>query len=331
MPHRRECPAIQITAYGPPTVLSPGSVELPELKPREVRIRTLAAAVNHTDLEIRAGHWPILKADPFPYTPGVEVVGRVAEVGTAVSEWSVHQSVITMMQGLGGVRAERPGGYAEFVTVDADTLAGLPEGSDLMAMAAIGLVGVTALLGLQQLGPVQGRRVLVTGAAGGVGSAGVGIASALGASVTGVVTRAEQVNYVRQLGAEHVLVRGRDNPAAIEVNSVDAVLDAAGGPLFRHCVNALRPGGVLSLVGAVAGGDVEFDGWQLIRPVTLTGYSSERLTGDDLRNAMARLVDWLSSGAIRPPEYRIVKLSEAAEAHRLLENGGVKGRILLVP
>jgi NADPH2:quinone reductase len=331
MPRRRDHSAVQMSAYGPAKVLSLKSVELADLGPRDVRIRTCAAAVNHTDLEIRAGHWPIAKAHPFPYTPGAEVVGHIAEVGAEVSEWVVQQGVITMMQGLGGVRAERPGGYAEFVTVDADALAAVPEGADLLGMAAIGLVGVTALQGLQRLGHLMGQRVLVTGAAGGLGSAAVGIARAMGASVCGVVSRAEQAHYVRHLGAEQVHVVGRGHQPVIEAGSVDAVLDVVGGPLFRHCVNALRPGGTLSLVGAVAGGAVVFDAWQLIRPVTLTGYSSEQLTGHDLRLAMVQIVEWLGQGALRPPEYQVMGLEEAAQAHRMLERGGVKGRVLLVP
>jgi NADPH2:quinone reductase len=331
MSSRLEFRTVQINSYGPADVLLIKSIPLTDLKPREVRVRVIAAAVNHTDLEIRSGKWPIRKAHPFPYTPGVEVVGQVDAVGEAVTEWDVWQNVITMMQGMGGVRAERPGGYAEFVTVDADTLAAVPEDMDLLSVAAIGLVGVTALQGLQKLGGLQGRRVLVTGAAGGVGSAGVAIAHALGASVVAAVARPEQVEYVRQLGAEQVVVVQRDRVDAIQPDSVDGVLDVVGGSLFRHCVEALRPGGVLSLVGAVAGGSVAFDAWQLIRPVTLTGYSSEQLTGHDLRLAMVQIAEWLEQGALRPPEYQVMGLAEAAQAHRILERGGVKGRVLLVP
>jgi NADPH2:quinone reductase len=306
-------------------------VRLPELAPGDVRLRTLAAAVNHTDLKIRAGQWPIMKKDPFPYTPGVEVVGQVSEIGTGVSEWLIGETVITMMQGLGGVRAERAGAYAEYVTVSGDALSRLPKDIDPMAMAAVGLVGVTAFQGLNKLGALEGRRVLVTGAAGGVGSAAVSIARALGASVVGIVTRSEQAAYVRDLGADQVIVSARGKPAAIDAESVDGVLDAVGGPLFSACVNALRAGGALSLVGAVGGGDVQFDAWQLIRPVVLTGYSTEHLSGDDLRRSIERLSDWLKRGAIKPPDYQVMGLADAADAHALLEGGGVKGRILLSP
>jgi NADPH:quinone reductase len=331
MPHTGASHAVQISNYGPPEVLTYSEVALSPLAANDVRIRTSAAAVNHTDLEIRAGNWPVSKADPFPYTPGVEVVGVIEEIGDEVRGWAPGQTVITMMQGLGGVRAERPGSYSEFVAVDAETLALIPSGVDPIQIAALGLVGVTAFGGLSKIGQLAGKRILVTGAAGGVGSAATAIAHAQGATVLGLVSRDEHVGYVRALGANEVIVSSKGRPPQLEEESVDGVLDAVGGGLFRPCVAALRPGGVLSLVGAVAGGDVDFDAWQLIRPVTLTGYSTETLNGTALREAIAALSNWLISEVVRPPEYQIIPLAEAARAHRLMEEGGVKGRVLLVP
>jgi NADPH2:quinone reductase len=323
--------AVEIRAYGSPDVLVYQPVGLSPLGPGEVRIRTIAAAVNHTDLKIRSGAWPVRKPGPFPYVPGVEVVGTVSEIGTAVSGWAIGQPAISMMQGLGGVRAERPGGYADFVTVDADALAPVPASVDPLAMAALGLVAVTAFEGLRRAGPLRGKRVLVTGAAGGVGSAATVIARALGASVVGVVARTGQAQYVRALGAQDVVVAERGRPPALSPASVDAVLDSVGGPLFGPCVQALRDNGALVLVGAVGGGDVGFDAWHLIRPVTLTGYSSETLDGPALRVAIASLAGWLQARAIAVPEFTTMPLARAAHAHRLLEAGGLRGRVLLTP
>jgi NADPH2:quinone reductase len=330
-PTARKAHAVVMTQYGPPGVLDHADVSLPPLGPHELRIRTLAAAVNHTDLEIRAGNWPIRKPDPFPYTPGVEVVGEVAEAGHAVDDVRHGDHVITMMQGLGGVRAERPGGYADYVTVAAETVAVIPREIDPLRMAALGLVGVTAYEGLRRIGPLAGRRILVTGAAGGIGSAAVAIARAQGASVTGLIARTAQADYVRGLGADAVIVAPRGTVPQLAPASVDGVLDCVGGDLFGPCVAALSPGGVLSLVGAVGGGNVSFDVWQLLEPVTLTGYSTETLDGAALRQAIAALSTWLETDAIRPPEFQTMPLAEAREAHERLEQGGVQGRILLVP
>src|SRR5215213_5039649 len=208
----RKAHAVLMSAYGPPEALTWREVAVPPLGPNEVRIRTIAAAVNHTDLEIRAGNWPVRKPDPFPYVPGVEVVGEIAEVGEAVHDLRQGDRVITMMQGLGGLRAERTGGYAEYVTVAAAAVAPLPPEVDPYDMAATGLGGVTAYEGLRRIGPLAGRQILVTGAAGGVGSAATAIARAQNASVIGLVSRSEQVEYVRGLGADRVIVFSKREP-----------------------------------------------------------------------------------------------------------------------
>lgn len=323
--------AVVMTSYGSPDVLIWTEVPLTPLAPDEVRIRTIATAVNHTDLEVRAGTWPIRRPEPFPYVPGVEVLGEIEEVGASVRDVRPGERVITMMQGLGGVRAERSGGYATHVTVAADTVAPIPQEVDPYAMAALGLGGVTAYEGLRRIGPLAGRRVLVTGAAGGVGSAGVAIARAQGASVLGLVSRPEQADYVRGLGADEVIMAIRGEPIGIPAGSVDGILDTVGAAVFESCLAALRPGGVLSLVGAVGGSDVRFDLWELIRPVTLTGYSSESLDGPALRQAIAALARWLNDGALAVPAWTTMPLAEAAQAHARLERKGVTGRVLLVP
>src|SRR5260221_7055155 len=168
--------AVVMRQYGPPDVLRLERVALAPLAADEIRVRSLAAAINHSDLEIRAGTWPILRPDPFPYTPGLEVVGDIVEIGAPASRFRVGERVITMMQGLGGVRARRQGGYAEYVVIAADAAAPVPADLDVLAIAALGLAGVTAFEGLRKLGTLQGRRIAITGAAGGVGSAAVGIA-----------------------------------------------------------------------------------------------------------------------------------------------------------
>ncbi len=323
--------AVVMRRYGPPDVLRYEDVVLPPLAPQEVRIKSIASAVNHSDLEIRAGNWPVQKAEPFPYIPGLEVVGNVVDVGQAVQSVHPGDRVITMMQGLGGVSGRRPGGYADYVTVAQDAIAALPSNVDALDMATVGLVGVTAYEGLRRIGSLQGRRVIVTGAAGGVGSAATAIAHAQGASVVGIVSRPEQAGYVRGLGADEIVISSKgtlSSPLASE--SVDGVLDMVGGDLFGPCVGALRSGGTLSLVGAVGGSVVRFDAYELTR-VTLTGYASDRLDGPGLRQAVGALADWLRAGAIKPPARRLMPLAEAAQAHALLERGGVAGRVLLVP
>jgi NADPH2:quinone reductase len=96
-PVTRAAHAVVMHGYGPPSVLSYAKLPLPAIGPHDVRIRAIASAINHTDLEIRAGNWPILRPGPFPYTPGVEVVGDVEEVGEAVDRVRPGDRVLTMM------------------------------------------------------------------------------------------------------------------------------------------------------------------------------------------------------------------------------------------
>lgn len=328
-PHAR---SIVMRGYGAPDVLMWEEIALSPLAPNDVRIRSIASAINHSDLEIRAGQWPVQKPDPFPYVPGLEVVGDVVEVGEAVRGVRPGDRVLTMMQGLGGVRAERPGGYAEYVTAAEAAVARFPSEVDPYDMAALGLVGVTAYEGLRRLGALHGRRIVITGASGGVGSAATAIARAQGAFVIGVVSRPERIEYVRALGASEVLIGSKESlEASLGSDSVDGVLDTVAGDVFGPCVSALRPGRALSLVGTVGGHEVRFDAWQLLQSVTLTGYSSESLDGDALRQAVAALGTWVLRGTLAPPARRLMPLAEAAAAHALLERRGVEGRVLLVP
>jgi NADPH2:quinone reductase len=325
----KEGAAIVMRQYGGPDVLRLEDVPLALLQPDEIRIRTIASAVNHSDLEIRAGDWPILRPDPFPYTPGLEVVGDVVEVGAAVSEVRVADRVITMMQGLGGVRAQRPGGYAAYVVVKASAVAIFAADIDPLDMAALGLASVTAFEGLRRVGDLKNRRIAVTGAAGGVGSVGVALAHAEGAEVIGVISRPEQADYVRSLGAATTMVPQDIANGVLGVETIDGVLDTVAGKSFKACVTALRPGGVLSLVGAVGGSDVSFDAYRLLE-VTLTGYSSETLDGAALRGAIRAISERLKQGAIPVPARTLFPLAQAAAAHTELEQHRAQGRLLLV-
>jgi NADPH2:quinone reductase len=290
---------------GAPNVLAIEEVEAPCLRAGEVRIRALASAVNHSDLEIRAGRWAIHRTPQFPYVPGLEVVGDVVEVGSGVGQVHEGARVWTTMQGLGGVRAERDGGYAEYVVVSASAVALLPRTVDPVAFAAVGLAGVTAHRGLLTLGALPGKVLAVTGPTGGVGS----IAVMLG----------------RQAGANVVEVDRDTGP--LQAGSVDAVLDVVAGPRFPELVASLRHAGRYCLVGAAAGGDVRFDAWSLLNALTLTGYSTEDIDGDGLRAT----TDALLEARLPSINCTVLPLAEAARAHALLEGREVNGRVVLIP
>jgi NADPH2:quinone reductase len=311
--------------HGGPGVLTAEGGPVPAPGAGEIVVRTLAAAVNYSDLMIRRGDWPIRRPDPWPYQPGLEVVGEVAAVGRGGARFAPGDVVVSMMQGMGGVRAERPGGYAEFVALPADAAASVPRAVDPLVAAAVGLAGVTAQAGLDRLGPLDGATVVVTGAGGGVGSLAVRIAVARGARVRAVVSAPGRAGNLADAGAEVVPAADLDRLRG----SCDAVLDAVAGPLFAAAVGALRPGGRYSLVGAAAGGTVTWDVFALLDGLTLTGWSSESLDGDALRALWQPLMTLVAEGRLAVPAPTLVPLAEAAHAHRLLEARAVTGRVLL--
>jgi len=297
--------AIVMRSLGAPDVLRMEDVHLAPLRPGEVRLRALASAVNHSDLDIRTGYSKIRRAEPFPYVPGLEVVGEIVEVASDVEAFSVGQRAWTAMQGFGGVRALRDGGYAEMATVSASALAPLPGDIDVVRFAAIGLAGVTAFEAMRRLGELRGKTLVVTGSTGGVGSVAVQIARQLGATVV-------------------ALDRSSPPPAP---GSADAILDVVGGAMFRALVDALRPHARYCAIGAAASSEVTFDLWSLLDGRSLTGYSSEELDGEALRSATR---DLLAMDLSAPPT-TVMPLADAAAAHAQLESRTVRGRIVLVP
>lgn len=304
----------------------------PDPGPGEVRLRTRFAAVNRADVEIRRGAWPIVRDEPFPYTPGLEVVGVVDALGEGVASLAPGDHAITMMQRLGGIWGERPGGYGEYVVVRADAVATFPEDVDGERLAALGLAAVTAAEGLARLALQPGARVVVHGASGGVGSVAVAMAAAAGAQVVAVLPRAGKDDYVRALGAAQVVhLDGGPLPEALGARSVDAVLETTGRRTFADSVALLRRGGRLCLVGALTGAELELSAWDLIQELALTGYSSENLTGDALREHVDQIAGLVRDDRLPAPRTTLIAMAEAARAHELLESGELRGRALLVP
>ncbi len=323
--------AIQMTQYGDSKVLKLVEITLLPLQPNEVRFRLIAAAVNRADLEIRSGNWPVMTAQPFPYTPGLEALGELVEIGQAVSDLKIGDRVITMMQKLGGIHGIRPGGYQEFVTVEAEKVALVPPYLNPFEVAALGLAAVTAYNGLKRLAIAEGHRVVVHGASSGVGSVAVAMTKALGGKVIATSSSPDKENYLRSIGADEIINLSHERLTdRLGVRSVDAVLETLGAATFSDSVAILKRGGHLCLVGAASGDNLCFIAWDLLQDLHLTGYSSENLTGQDLRDDMTQIYQWLTEGKITAPVYQQFPLAQAATVHQLMEDRKLTGRALLV-
>jgi len=284
----------------------------PEPGMGQVVVEVGAAGVNYADVLIREGRYP--QPPALPFVPGSEIAGETAD-GRRV---------------IGFVR-EGGGGYAQRAVVDEDWLFDLPDDAGFEHGAAFLLAFLTAWLPLtRQARLEEGSRVLVTAAAGGVGSAGVQVARALGADVVGAVGSAEKLEHVRALGATAVTYDEIDG-----LDPFDAILDQVGGDLFAAGLKLLRPLGTIIGIG-FAGGP-----WQPLDPALLVGRNVSasgfylgrfmKLQPDVVRAAALELIDLWSEGAIAPSVGATFPLGEADAALRSVAERRSVGKVVLLP
>jgi len=301
--------AVRQHELGGPEVLAVEEVPKPEPGPTEVLVRTVAAGVNPVDWKVRAGGG--LLGEP-PFTVGWDVAGVVEAAGSGVTWLAAGDRVFGMP------RFPREAAcYAEYVVSPSRQLARIPDGLDDVEAAAVPLAGLTAWQSLVDTAGVgEGSRVLVLGAAGGVGHLAVQIAAARGAWVAGTSSAAKH-GFLRELGIDEAL--DRDEP--VVVGDVDVVLDAVGGEVGLGALPALRDGGVLVTVsGSSVPGLVEAAAGR----VRVAGI----LVEPD-RVGMQALAALAAEGKLRPQVERTFPLEEAGAAHALGEQGRARGKLVL--
>lgn len=285
----------------------------------EVLVEVAAAGLNRADVLQRRGFYPAPPGAPSDI-PGLEVAGTVVEIGPGVLDLAVGDRVMGLCAG---------GGMATHIALHARTLVRVPASLELAAAGELGLPAVTALSAMEDaLDARAGQRVLVHAATSAVGMCAVQLLAAAGCHVVATGTRPDKLERVRALGAAELVVTRAGWSAALA--PVDRVFDLVGQATFAASVELLAPGGRLVFVGGTSGVELAFSGWALMRPVTLTGWSSETLARARLARAIEAIAAAASAGALRAAEVTRVPLAEAARAHALLESGAVAGRIVLV-
>jgi NADPH:quinone reductase len=278
---------------------------------REV-IRVRAAGVNYADVLIREGRYP--QPPPLPYVPGSEVAGETAE----------GRRVLAFVRTQGG-------GFAEQAAVDREWLFDLPERATFAEGAAFLLAFLTAWVPLTRQAPVrEGSRVLVTAAAGGVGTAGVQVARALGAEVVGAVGSEAKLDVVRGLGAEAVTY-----DTIGELEPFDVILDQVGGDLYADALRQLRPLGVVIGIGFAGGA------WQPVDPALLVGRNASaagfylgrfmKLRPDVVHTAALELLERWGAGDFAPVVGATFPLDEADAALRMVAERRSTGKVVLLP
>lgn len=314
--------AIVIREPGEADVLEWTEVPDPAPKPGEVLIDVVASAVNRADVMQRRGFYPPPQDAP-PY-PGLEVSGRVAELGPGVTGLSVGDEVCALLAG---------GGYAERVAVPAAQVLPVPRGVDVVEAAGLPEVACTVWSNVfMHAGLREGETLLVHGGGSGIGTHAIQLAKARGARVVTTVGSARKAERCRDLGAD-VTVNYREEDF-VEHGPYDVILDVIGAKYLARNVDALAAGGRLMVIGLQGGRKAELDIGKLLAKrarVHATALRSRPLDEKAEIVAGVRENVWplLESGEVRPVVDRSFPMADAASAHRLLEESGHVGKILL--
>jgi NADPH:quinone reductase len=310
-----EMRAVGFTEFGDASVMRLLTAPVPVPGAGQVRVRVAAATVNPTDIGFRHGGRYLPDGVAPPYIAGMELAGVIDAAGPEVSGWRPGDRVMAAVSPWG------PGGgaQAEYVLVAEDQLARVPDGISLEAAATLPMNGMTVRTALDMLGLGPGSTIAVTGSAGAVGGYAIQLGTRDGLEVTGDAAPKDE-ELIKSFGAHHVVERGAGMAAAVRAlypDGVDAVLDAALlGPAI---LPAVRDGGQLMAVRPFQG--------ETERDITIHLV----LVGQHLHEGsrIAELADLAAKGVITLRIADLIPAGNAADAHRRLEAGGVRGRLVL--
>ncbi|WP_405845681.1 NADP-dependent oxidoreductase [Streptomyces sp. NBC_01518] len=306
--------AIGLTAFGGPDVLRVLDLPVPEAGPGEIRIRVHAATVNAVDMLVRRGIAFVSDAEP-PYVPGMDAAGVVEQIGKGVdTDLAVGDHVMAV------VVSGTHGAYADHVVVPAESVVRVPAGAIDIEAATLPMNGLTARMALDLLELPAGATVAVTGAAGAVGGYAVQLAKADGFRVISDAAPKDEP-LVKELGADVILPRGTEFPELVRKeipNGVDGLVDTAG--IAALAIRAVRDGGRVAT--SVGGIQVRVERGIETRNTFVPQYAREYAKLDRLRELAEK-------GSLTPRVARTLPAEQAPEAHRLLEAGGLRGRVVL--
>ncbi|MFQ5802233.1 MAG: zinc-binding dehydrogenase [Candidatus Methylomirabilales bacterium] len=339
--------AVRFHTHGGPEVLKQEEIPDPQIAPNQVLVRIKACALNHLDLWLRKG-LPGVKI-PLPHTPGCDMSGEVAAVGELCTRVRVGEPVVISpgrscgqcihclegrdnlcanYQIIGGYGLD--GGYAELISVPEVNMLPLPKGLDFVNAAALPITFLTAWNMLVTLGNVQhGQTVLVMGAGSGVGVAAIQIAKLFGATVIAAAGTDEKLAKAQSLGADYG-INYQNQAVAHEVKQlaehrgVDIIFEHVGGETWKELIPILAPGGALVTCGATSGPIAETDiRYLFMRQLRIQG--AHMGSKADLMT----ILPLVETGKLKPVVDQVLPLSEAAQAHRFLEERRQFGKVVL--
>ncbi|WP_407050943.1 zinc-binding alcohol dehydrogenase family protein [Methyloraptor flagellatus] len=327
--------AVQLSTFGDPDVLQLVDIPVPAVAAGEIRIRVAASGVNFAETAMRRNRYAM--TPPLPSVLGSEVAGTVEAIGPGVEGFTVGDRVAAALFAAG----RHFGGYAEFVVCEAAFVTRIPATISFEQAVALMVQGLTAAL-LVERAPVAGKIVLISAAAGGVGSLLVQLARSAGAqSVIAAASTAEKRDFARTLGADATIdYTAPDWPQALAGltggHGADVIFESVGGAVTRQALTALAPLGQIVLYGSLNILDFELGVPDLLglifRNQSLTGFAAvPLLSAETLRQSLDNLFAAVASGRLKVTIGGTYPLAQAAEAHRALEARETRGKIVLVP
>lgn len=321
--------AITIPQPGDADSLVLADVPDPQVRAGQVLIDVVAAGVNRADVMQRLGHYP-----PPPGAsdyPGLEVSGRIAELGEGVEGWQVGDEVCALLEG---------GGYAERVAVPADQVLPVPKGVSLVDAAGLPEVACTVWSNVFMVANIQpGQVLLVHGGSSGIGTMAIQLGKAVGAHVAVTAGSRAKLDVCRELGAE-ILVNYREEDFVERVRELtkghgaDVILDNMGAKYLARNVDVLATSGRLVTIGLMGGRKGELDMGKLLAKraaVIATSLRARPVAEKAAIVAAVREHVWplVEDGTVRPVIHSRHPLEKAADAHREMEASGHIGKILL--
>jgi putative PIG3 family NAD(P)H quinone oxidoreductase len=322
--------AIVITAPGGPDVLQERSVAAPDPGPSHIRVRVAASAVNRADLMQRQGRYPAPPGSPQD-VPGLEYAGTVDAVGSGVTMWRAGDRVMGLVGG---------GGYSEMVVVHEAEAMRVPVGLTFEEAAAIPEVFITAHDALvTQMRIAAGERLLIHGVGSGVGTAGLQLAIARDVTVYGTARTPWKLERALSMGLARAIDSTVDDfveilAAETDGKGVDGVLDLVGGDFLAGNVSSLATHGRLVIVGVVAGATSTLDMRALMqRRASIRGTVLRARPLEDKIAATKAFADdalpLFERGELRPVIDRVIAMTDAAEAHRVVQSNETFGKVVL--
>jgi putative PIG3 family NAD(P)H quinone oxidoreductase len=321
--------AIEIRTFGGPDVLAPVERPMPVPSAGEVLVKVAAAGVNRPDVSQRQGKYP-----PPPGAsdiPGLEIAGTIVQTAGDVGDWRAGDRVCALVSG---------GGYAEYCAVPAPQCLPAPRGFSDAEAAAIPETFFTVWTNVFERGRLmEGESFLVQGGSSGIGTTAIQLAHARGARVFATAGSSEKCAACERLGAERAINYHEEDFVAVVRDAtggrgVDVILDMVGGDYVPRHIELLAAEGRLVQIATLGGAKAQiFLPAIMQRRLTITG-STLRARSIAEKGAIAaalRAAVWpmLDAGRVRPVVFRTFALSDAAEAHRLMESGAHIGKIVL--